>query len=109
MDIFLLISGKSTSPSCFPPPNSDRSIINVSAESKSYGKRGFIYFLFMVAQWLICVFLAAPPMLGVAGRFYYTPSGTTCTIDYWHGDFRHYNLYILALVVLGFSVPIVAS
>jgi hypothetical protein len=49
---------------------------------------------------------AAPPAMGLMGRFDYEPCGTMCTIDYWHGNFRHYNLYMFTLTIFGFIIPI---
>ena len=42
------------------------------------------------------------------GRFGLEPGGTSCTIDYWHGNFRNYNYYVLYLVILAYMLPISA-
>ena len=55
---------------------------------------------------MLAFLCTAPPAMGVMGRFGMEPCGTMCTIDYWHGNFRHYNLYMFTLTVLGFVVPI---
>ena len=28
------------------------------------------------------------------------PSGTMCTIDYWHGNFKNYKLYVVMLMAV---------
>ena len=42
------------------------------------------------------------------GRYALEPSGTACTIDYWHGNFRNYNYYVLYLVIMAYMFPISA-
>ncbi len=39
-------------------------------------------------------------------RYFLEPSGTTCSIDYWHSNFRNYYVHVSVLTVLGFLVPI---
>ena len=34
------------------------------------------------------------------------PSGTSCTIDYWHGNFRNYHNYVIFLVIFAYMLPI---
>ena len=43
-----------------------------------------------------------------AGRFGLEPGGTSCTIDYWHGNFRNYNYFVLFLVIFAYIIPITA-
>ena len=33
------------------------------------------------------------------------PFGTMCTIDYWHGNFKHYRAYMTFLMINGFFTP----
>ena len=42
------------------------------------------------------------------GRFGLEPGGTSCTIDYWHGNLRNYNYYVLFLVIFAYIIPITA-
>ena len=34
------------------------------------------------------------------------PSGTMCTIDYWHGNFKNYKLYAVMLMAVTGSLII---
>ena len=67
--------------------------------------RGKVYFFLIFVQWQLVLLLTGPPMFGLAGRFTYEPSGTACTLDYWHGAFRNYIPYISFLTTFGFCVP----
>ena len=44
--------------------------------------------------------LTVPPMFALLGRMHQEPSGTMCTIDYWHGNFKNYKLYVVMLMTL---------
>ena len=49
--------------------------------------------------------LLVPPLMDIFGRYALEPSGTMCTIDFWHGNFRHHKsihmqqLFILKVLV----------
>jgi len=49
-----------------------------------------------------------PPLMDIFGRYGLEPAGTACTIDYWHGNFRNYNTFIIFLVVFAYLLPISA-
>ena len=40
------------------------------------------------------------------GKYGLEPGGTSCTIDYWHGDVNNYQNYVLFLVVAAYLVPV---
>ena len=42
-------------------------------------------------------------------RFLLEPSGTMCTIDFWHGNVRNYHAYMAVLVVAGYALPILLT
>ena len=41
----------------------------------------------------------------VLGRMHLAPFGTMCTIDYWHGNFKHYRVYMAFLIINAFFTP----
>ena len=67
--------------------------------------QGLFYIKLISLKWFICIWLTAPPMMEVLGRMGLEPFGTACTIDYWHGNFKNYRIYIAILVSLGFLIP----
>ena len=72
---------------------------------KSIKNQGYFYLKLIGLQWLICIWLTGPPMMEVLGRMGMEPSGTSCTIDYWHGDFKRFKAYMIILLNFGFIVP----
>jgi len=63
--------------------------------------------LVMVAvSWAALLCFVLPPYLDIFGRFGLEPSGTACTIDYWHGNYRNYNYYVLYLTTMAYMLPI---
>ena len=71
--------------------------------------RGKVYFAATFCQWLLVLVMTGPPMLGVAGRFFYEPSGTICALDYWHENFRNYYFYACALICVGYVLPVLLT
>ena len=69
--------------------------------------RGILNIKLICIQWVISMSLCVPPMFAILGRMHLEPSGTMCTIDYWHGNFKNYNLYVVLLVTIGFSGPFI--
>lgn len=69
-------------------------------------ERGRLYFIGIFVQWIFVFLCVAPPLFGSLGRFYYEPSKTSCTIDYWHGNFKNYKAYIIFLVIFAYLIPI---
>ena len=60
----------------------------------------------ILLQWTCSVLLSCPPALGLLGRFSLEPSGASCSVDFWHGDFRSYFAYASVLTLLGFICPL---
>ena len=83
----------------------DESIFQGYHQGKSVKIRGLAHLKWICAQWAICLLFTYPPLFEFLGRFGLEPAGTSCTIDYWHGNFKYYRFYILLLVTLGFMVP----
>lgn len=71
--------------------------------------RGFYNLKLICLQWILAIILTVPPMLQTLGRMHLEPSGTMCTIDYWHGNFKHYRVYMILLISVGFTGPLLAS
>jgi len=63
-------------------------------------------FLMIGISWMFLLSFVIPPYLDIFGRFGLEPSGTACTIDYWHGNFRNYNYYVLYLTIMAYVIPI---
>ncbi|XP_023328583.1 visual pigment-like receptor peropsin isoform X2 [Eurytemora carolleeae] len=59
----------------------------------------------IIISWHAVLLFTAPPLLDVFGRYGPEPSGTMCTLDFWHGNFRNYNSYVYFLVACGFVAP----
>jgi len=62
--------------------------------------------LLVIVKWLFVLLITVPPLTEKFGRYHLEPAGTACTIDYWHGNHRNYNAYILSVVVFAFVIPI---
>jgi len=62
--------------------------------------------ILIASTWHAVFLFTAPPLLGVFGRYHLEPAGTSCTIDYWHGNFRNYNKMILLVMVFAYLIPI---
>jgi len=62
--------------------------------------------ILIICTWLLLLVFVIPPFLGIFGRFGLEPSGTSCTIDYWHGNFLNYNQYVLFLVIFAYMIPV---
>ena len=60
-------------------------------------------------QWVIAMLLTVPPMFSLLGRMHLEPSGTMCTLDYWHGDFKNYKTYVIILMTVGFLAPLIGT
>ena len=58
------------------------------------------------SMWLSILMFVVPPYLDIFGRFGLEPAGTSCTIDYWHGNFRNYHNYVIFLVIFAYLIPI---
>jgi len=72
------------------------------------GRGAWTPWIMIVAMWHIVLVFSAPPLLDIFGRYGLEPSGTMCTIDFWHGNFRNYNNYVFFLVTCAFGIPIAA-
>lgn len=68
--------------------------------------RGSLNIKLICIQWVISMALTIPPMFAILGRMHLEPSATMCTIDYWHGNFKNYKVYLLILTSLGFILPL---
>lgn len=62
--------------------------------------RGALNIKLICIQWVISMLLTVPPMFALLGRMHQEPSGTMCTIDYWHGNFKNYRLYVVMLMAV---------
>jgi len=62
----------------------------------------------ILVSWLFLLAFVIPPYLDIFGRYGLEPSGTACTIDYWHGNFRNYNYFVLYLCIFAYVIPITA-
>ena len=58
------------------------------------------------SMWLFILIFVVPPYLDIFGRFGLEPAGTSCTIEYWHGNFRNYHNYVIFLVIYAYMIPI---
>ena len=61
-----------------------------------------------IITWLLVLVFVIPPVMDIFGRFGLEPGGTSCTIDYWHGNFRNYHNYVIFLVIFAYMLPISA-
>ena len=64
--------------------------------------------ILLICTWLIVLLFVLPPLLDIFGRYGLEPGGTSCTIDYWHGNFRNYNNFVIYLVIFAYMLPISA-
>ena len=62
--------------------------------------------IMLTISWHLVFLFSVPPLLGVFGRYGLEPSGSSCTIDYWHGDFRSYKKFILYVMVFAYLIPV---
>jgi len=62
--------------------------------------------IWMAASWHILLIFTLPPLMNMFGRYGLEPAGTACTIDYWHGNIRNYNLFILFVVIFAYLIPV---
>jgi hypothetical protein len=78
----------------------------------------------MAVSWHLVLLFTLPPLFDIFGRFFLLlpllvicfsclrfglePAGASCTIDYWHGNFRNYNTFAMFLVVFAYIIPICA-
>ena len=62
--------------------------------------------ILIVCAWLLVLIFVVPPLLDIFGRYGLEPSGTSCTIDYWHGNYRNYHNYVIFLVIFAYLLPI---
>ena len=60
----------------------------------------------IISTWLLVLVFVVPPLMDIFGRYGLEPSGTSCTIDYWHGNFRNYHNYVIFLVIFAYMLPI---
>jgi len=63
-------------------------------------------FILIIISWIFLLFFIIPPYMDIFGRFGLEPCGTACTIDYWHGNYRNYNYFVLYLTVFAYMLPI---
>jgi len=69
--------------------------------------RSKLHSLMMIGiSWVFTLLFVIPPYMDLFGRFGLEPGGTSCTIDYWHGNFRNYNYFVLFLVIFAYILPI---
>ena len=73
--------------------------------SRSVKDRGFLHLKWICVQWILALMFTGPPLMGVLGRMHVSPFGTMCTIDYWHGNFKNYRIYISILIITAFTIP----
>jgi hypothetical protein len=62
--------------------------------------------IMLTISWHLVFLFSVPPLLGVFGRYGLEPSGSSCTIDYWHGDFRSYKKFVLYVTVFAYLIPV---
>ena len=62
--------------------------------------------ILIVCTWLLILFFVTPALTGIFGRYGLEPGGTSCTIDYWHGNIRNYHNYVIFLVIFAYMIPI---
>merc|ERR1711971_1049052 len=70
------------------------------------GRDAKLHWVIILVSWHAVLIFTAPPLLDIFGRYGLEPSGTMCTIDFWHGNFRNYNNFVFFLVTFGFGLPI---
>jgi len=79
-------------------------IFGLSTESRSISYS----LILIIITWLLVMIFVIPPLMDIFGRFGLEPGGTSCTIDYWHGNFRNYHNYVIFLVIFAYMLPISA-
>ena len=57
-------------------------------------------------SWLFALLFVIPPSLNIYANFGLEPSGTSCGIDYWHGNINNYHNYAMILVFGSYMLPI---
>lgn len=83
-----------------------KSIFIVKYFKLTMRKRGSVNIKLICIQWVISMTLSIPPMFALLGRMHLEPSGTMCTLDFWHGNFKNYKIYVVLLLTLGFGGPL---
>lgn len=64
--------------------------------------------ILIACTWLLVLVFVIPPLLDIFGRYGLEPGGTSCTIDYWHGNYRNYNNFVIFLMIFAYILPISA-